>query len=77
MRLVFGTLDLPDTELAPRLLDHPDARCGLDGHPRRAVARQARANAAAAGLAALPEATMGPIAAVYAERIAPYAHQRW
>jgi aryl-alcohol dehydrogenase-like predicted oxidoreductase len=38
---------------------------------------QARANAAAADLAALPEATMARIASVYAERIAPHVHQRW
>jgi aryl-alcohol dehydrogenase-like predicted oxidoreductase len=38
---------------------------------------QARANAAAADLAALPDATMAAIASVYAERIAPYVHQRW
>jgi aryl-alcohol dehydrogenase-like predicted oxidoreductase len=38
---------------------------------------QARANAAAAGLAPLDAATMDRIAAVYAERIAPHVHQRW
>jgi aryl-alcohol dehydrogenase-like predicted oxidoreductase len=38
---------------------------------------QARANAAAAGLAPLEAATMDRIAAVYAERIAPHVHQRW
>jgi aryl-alcohol dehydrogenase-like predicted oxidoreductase len=38
---------------------------------------QARANAAAADLAALPDATMAAITSVYAERIAPYVHQRW
>jgi aryl-alcohol dehydrogenase-like predicted oxidoreductase len=38
---------------------------------------QARANAAAATLPALPEATMARIASVYAERIAPHVHQRW
>jgi aryl-alcohol dehydrogenase-like predicted oxidoreductase len=38
---------------------------------------QARANAAAADLAALPKATMARIASVYAERIAPHVHQRW
>jgi aryl-alcohol dehydrogenase-like predicted oxidoreductase len=38
---------------------------------------QARANAAAATLPALPEATMARIASVYAQRIAPYVHQRW
>jgi aryl-alcohol dehydrogenase-like predicted oxidoreductase len=38
---------------------------------------QARANAAAAGLAPLDAATMERIAAVYAERIAPHVHQRW
>ena len=38
---------------------------------------QVRGNAAAADLAPLPDATMGRIAAVYDERIAPYVHQRW
>src|SRR4051794_22203028 len=38
---------------------------------------QARANAAAAALPALPDATMSRIASVYAERVAPYVHQRW
>jgi aryl-alcohol dehydrogenase-like predicted oxidoreductase len=38
---------------------------------------QARANAAAATLPALPDTTMTRIASVYAERIAPHVHQRW
>ena len=38
---------------------------------------QARANAAAAGLPSLGDATMLRIASVYTERIAPYVHQRW
>jgi aryl-alcohol dehydrogenase-like predicted oxidoreductase len=38
---------------------------------------QAQANAAAAELAPLDRATLDKIAAVYAERIAPYVHQRW
>src|SRR6201999_3084380 len=38
---------------------------------------QARANAAAADLPALDDATLARIAAVYDERIAPYVHQRW
>jgi aryl-alcohol dehydrogenase-like predicted oxidoreductase len=38
---------------------------------------QARANAAAADLPALDDGTMGRIATVYAERIAPHVHQRW
>jgi aryl-alcohol dehydrogenase-like predicted oxidoreductase len=38
---------------------------------------QAQANAAAAHLAPLDQATMDKIAAVYAERIAPHVHQRW
>jgi aryl-alcohol dehydrogenase-like predicted oxidoreductase len=38
---------------------------------------QAQANAAAAELAPLDQATMDKIAAVYAERIAPHVHQRW
>jgi aryl-alcohol dehydrogenase-like predicted oxidoreductase len=38
---------------------------------------QARANAAAAGLAELDAATMDRVREVYAERIAPHVHQRW
>jgi aryl-alcohol dehydrogenase-like predicted oxidoreductase len=38
---------------------------------------QAGANAAAADLPALTEATMAQIASIYAERIAPHVHQRW
>ena len=38
---------------------------------------QARANAAAAALPALPDTTMARIASVYTERIAPHVHQRW
>jgi aryl-alcohol dehydrogenase-like predicted oxidoreductase len=38
---------------------------------------QARANAAAADLPSLGDATMARIASVYTERIAPYVHQRW
>jgi aryl-alcohol dehydrogenase-like predicted oxidoreductase len=38
---------------------------------------QAQANAAAADLPALPEATMARIASVYTERIASHVHQRW
>ena len=38
---------------------------------------QARANAAAADLPALPDATMALVASVYTERIAPHVHQRW
>jgi aryl-alcohol dehydrogenase-like predicted oxidoreductase len=38
---------------------------------------QARANAAAADLPALDGAAMTRVAEVYAERIAPYVHQRW
>lgn len=38
---------------------------------------QVRGNAAAADVAALDDATMARIAAVYEERIAPYVHQRW
>jgi aryl-alcohol dehydrogenase-like predicted oxidoreductase len=38
---------------------------------------QARANAAAAELPALGDATMARVAAVYRERIEPYVHQRW
>jgi aryl-alcohol dehydrogenase-like predicted oxidoreductase len=38
---------------------------------------QARANAAAAALPPLGDATMARIASVYTERIAPYVHQRW
>ncbi len=38
---------------------------------------QARANAEAADLAALDDATMQRVADVYERRIAPYVHQRW
>jgi aryl-alcohol dehydrogenase-like predicted oxidoreductase len=38
---------------------------------------QARSNAAAADLAALPPATMEKISAMYEERIRPLVHQRW
>jgi aryl-alcohol dehydrogenase-like predicted oxidoreductase len=38
---------------------------------------QAQANAAAAGLPPLADATMEQIASVYTDRIAPYVHQRW
>ena len=38
---------------------------------------QARANAAAADLPALDDATMQRVADVYDERIAPHVHQRW
>ena len=38
---------------------------------------QARANAAAAALPPLADATMSRIASIYVERIAPRVHQRW
>ena len=38
---------------------------------------QAAANAAAASLSGLDEATMARVQAVYEARIAPYVHQRW
>jgi aryl-alcohol dehydrogenase-like predicted oxidoreductase len=38
---------------------------------------QARANAAAADVAELDDATMARVADVYQRRIAPYVHQRW
>jgi len=38
---------------------------------------QAQANAAAADLPLLPDATMAQITSVYTERIAPFVHQRW
>ena len=38
---------------------------------------QARANAAAADLAAIPPETMAKIRAMYEERIKPLVHQRW
>ena len=40
-------------------------------------AEQARANAQAAGLPEIPAADMEEVAAVYAELIEPYVHQRW
>ena len=38
---------------------------------------QARANAAAANLAPLPDATMARVAELYEARIKPLVHQRW
>jgi aryl-alcohol dehydrogenase-like predicted oxidoreductase len=38
---------------------------------------QARANAAAADLHRLDDATMAACTAVYEERIRPHVHQRW
>ena len=38
---------------------------------------QARANAAAAELPALDDSAMEHVAAVYAQRIKKYVHQRW
>ena len=40
-------------------------------------AEQAKANAAAAGLPPLDDATMQRAAELYNDRIAPYVHQRW
>jgi aryl-alcohol dehydrogenase-like predicted oxidoreductase len=45
--------------------------------PGARSAEQAQANVAAAALPALGDDAMARIAAVYAERIAPYVHQRW
>ena len=45
--------------------------------PGAKTPEQARANAAAADLAPLPEATMDRIAELYATRIRPLVHQRW
>ena len=45
--------------------------------PGAKTPEQARANAAAAGLAPLPGETMERIDALYRERIAPLVHQRW
>ncbi|MGZ8438035.1 MAG: aldo/keto reductase [Candidatus Limnocylindrales bacterium] len=45
--------------------------------PGAKTPEQARANAAAADLAALPPATMERIAALYEERVKPLVHQRW
>jgi aryl-alcohol dehydrogenase-like predicted oxidoreductase len=45
--------------------------------PGAKTAEQARANAAAADLAALPEDTLQTIRQIYAQRIAPQVHQRW
>ncbi len=45
--------------------------------PGAKTPEQARANAAAADLPALPEETMRTIAELYRERIAPLVHQRW
>jgi aryl-alcohol dehydrogenase-like predicted oxidoreductase len=45
--------------------------------PGAKTPEQARANAAAADLAALPDATMEQIARLYRERVRPLVHQRW
>jgi aryl-alcohol dehydrogenase-like predicted oxidoreductase len=45
--------------------------------PGAKTPEQARANIAAAELADLSEETVGRIAGIYAERIAPLVHQRW
>ena len=45
--------------------------------PGAKTPEQARANAAAAGLAPLPGETIERIDALYGERIAPLVHQRW
>jgi aryl-alcohol dehydrogenase-like predicted oxidoreductase len=45
--------------------------------PGAKTPEQARANAAAADLPALPEDTLRTIAELYRERIAPQVHQRW
>lgn len=45
--------------------------------PGAKTPEQARANAAAADLPALPQATMQTIATLYRDRIAPQVHQRW
>ena len=45
--------------------------------PGAKTPEQARANAAAAGVAPLPGETMERIDALYRERIAPLVHQRW
>jgi aryl-alcohol dehydrogenase-like predicted oxidoreductase len=45
--------------------------------PGAKTPEQARANAAAADLPALPEATLQTIATLYRDRIAPQVHHRW
>jgi aryl-alcohol dehydrogenase-like predicted oxidoreductase len=45
--------------------------------PGAKTPEQARANAAAADLAALPDAAMEQIASLYRERVRPLVHQRW
>ncbi len=45
--------------------------------PGAKTPEQARANAAAAALPELPADTLGAIAAIYREQIAPQVHQRW
>ena len=45
--------------------------------PGAKTTEQARANAAAASLAAIPSPTMERIERMYAERIKPLVHQRW
>jgi len=45
--------------------------------PGTKTPEQARANAAAADLPALPEDSLRTIAALYRERVAPHVHHRW
>ena len=45
--------------------------------PGAKTPEQARANAAAADLPALPEDTLQAIAAIYRDRVAPQVHHRW
>jgi aryl-alcohol dehydrogenase-like predicted oxidoreductase len=56
------------------ILDHPAVSTVIPGARNP---EQARANAAAAELAPLPEDVHDAISRVYAQRIAPYVHQRW
>jgi aryl-alcohol dehydrogenase-like predicted oxidoreductase len=45
--------------------------------PGARTSAQARANAEAASLPALPEATHEAVSQLYREQIAPQVHQRW
>ena len=56
------------------ILMHDGVTAAIPGAKSR---EQARANAAAAGMAAIPPATMDRIERMYTERIKPLVHQRW
>jgi aryl-alcohol dehydrogenase-like predicted oxidoreductase len=67
--------DVSMAQMALRwILMHDGVTAAIPGAKSR---EQARANAAAAGMAAIPPATMDRIERMYTERIKPLVHQRW